>query len=248
MADNFLLEGLLDNQCNGHRTRDSANLCRNGNRISSGRGTGIGRRPGDCYTPASPTSHERGEHQGQAPNCSRFSNSWPAPHPQERGTKHTASHRARSISGSSLVVANRFWRRSGSRVSINRRALGTGATEPTLCPLGQPEKAIDYESLIEPWLAPYNYSAACQLQAPIGVVTTTRMKPLRWKNQIASPHYAIGQSPGVPGQNKSFLHNVGWMSGQKILRLPVDGEVLFLTSLFIELHGTWSINDTVLYG
>jgi hypothetical protein len=32
---------------------------------------------------------------------------------------------------------------------------------------------------------------------------------------------------------------VGWMSGQKNLRLPVAGEVLFLTSPFIELHRTW---------
>ena len=65
------------------------------------------------------------------------------------------------------------------------------------------------------------------------------MKPLGWKNQIASPDCAIGRSSGVPGQNKSFLHYVGWMSGQKNLRLPVAGEVLFLTSPFIELHGTW---------
>ena len=118
-------------------------------------------------------------------------------------------------------------------MKLGLRALGTGATEPTLCPLGQPEKAIDHESLIEPWLAPDN-RPACSFRTPNGVVTTIRMKPLGWKNQIASPDCAIGPSSGVPGQNKSFLHYVGWMSGQKNLRLPVAGEVLFLTSPFIE--------------
>jgi hypothetical protein len=108
----------------------------------------------------------------------------------------------------------------------------------TLCPLGQPEKAIDHESQIEPWLAPDN-RPACQFQTPNGVVTTIRMKPLGWKNQIASPDCAIGRSSGMPGQNKSFLHYVGWMSGQKNLRLPVAGEVFLLTSLFIELIGSW---------
>src|ERR1019366_6441950 len=83
----------------------------------------------------------------------------------------------------------------------------------------------------EPWLAPYN-RLACQFQTPNGVVTTIRMKPLGWKNQIVSPDCAIGRSSGVLGQNKSFLHYVGWMSGQKNLRLPVAGEVIFLTSPF----------------
>jgi len=41
-----------------------------------------------------------------------------------------------------------------------------------LCPLGQPEKTIDHESLIEPWLALYN-RPACEFQTPNGVVTTT---------------------------------------------------------------------------
>jgi hypothetical protein len=42
-----------------------------------------------------------------------------------------------------------------------------------------------------------------------------RMKPLGWNNQIVSPDWAIGRSSGVLGQNQSFLHYVGWMSGQK---------------------------------
>jgi hypothetical protein len=31
------------------------------------------------------------------------------------------------------------------------------------------------------------------------------MKPLGWKNQIASPHRATSRIPGAPGQNKTFL-------------------------------------------
>src|SRR5450759_4815311 len=73
------------------------------------------------------------------------------------------------------------------------------------------------------------------------------MKPLGWKNQIASPDRAIGRSSGVLGQNKSFLHYVGWMSGQKSSPLPVGGEVFLLTSPFIELHGTWPTSDGVIH-
>src|ERR1035437_2741706 len=64
------------------------------------------------------------------------------------------------------------------------------------------------------------------------------MKPLRWKNQIVSPDCAIGRSSGVPGH---------WMSGQKNLRLPVAGEVLFLTSPFIELLGTYPTWDAAVW-
>src|SRR3984885_11269107 len=49
-------------------------------------------------------------------------------------------------------------RRSGSRVSIHNRVrlnrcLEHQVSRVTLCPLGQPEKAIGRESQIEPWLA-----------------------------------------------------------------------------------------------
>ena len=46
--------------------------------------------------------------------------------------------------------------RSGSRVSIFRRdkpAIKRQSFRATLCPLGQPNKAIGHESRIEPWLA-----------------------------------------------------------------------------------------------
>ena len=119
-------------------------------------------------------------------------------------------------------------------MKLGLRALGTGATDSTLCPLGQPEKAIDHESLIEPWLAPYN-RPACLFQTPNGVVTTTRMKPLGWKKQIDLSHQATSRISGAQGQNKSFLHYVGWKSEN----IRPQEKYFFLTSPFIELHRTW---------
>src|SRR5450755_4730299 len=53
-------------------------------------------------------------------------------------------------------MSSDFWRRSGSRESIRRkyrlRVLRHLASVITLCPLGQPQKAIGHESLIGPWL------------------------------------------------------------------------------------------------
>ena len=51
-----------------------------------------------------------------------------------------------------------FCRRSGSRASIQNPvrpwgASGTQSHDETLCPLGQPEKAIGEKPQIEPWLA-----------------------------------------------------------------------------------------------
>ena len=61
-----------------------------------------------------------------------------------------------------------FCRRSGSRASIQNPvrpwgASGTQSHDETLCPLGQPEKAIGHEPQIEPWLAPDN-RFACRFQ------------------------------------------------------------------------------------
>ena len=62
-------------------------------------------------------------------------------------------------SGPSLALASRFSKRSGSRESIqpSRRqhvCLRHEVSLLTLCPLGQPKKAIGHESQIEPWLTP----------------------------------------------------------------------------------------------
>jgi len=63
-------------------------------------------------------------------------------------------------------MASWFCRRSGSRVSIRnpvrlRVLLQHQVSRETLCPLGQPEKAIGHESPIEPWLALHNRAACC---------------------------------------------------------------------------------------
>jgi hypothetical protein len=60
-------------------------------------------------------------------------------------------------SGSFLPLASRFLKRSGSRESIQRfgrhpMCLRHEVSELTLCPLGQPKKAIGHESQIELWL------------------------------------------------------------------------------------------------
>jgi hypothetical protein len=55
------------------------------------------------------------------------------------------------------VIANlqRLTERSGSRVSILGGFRHT-VSRATVCPLGQPKKAIGRESQIEPWLASAN--------------------------------------------------------------------------------------------
>jgi hypothetical protein len=49
--------------------------------------------------------------------------------------------------------------RQGSRVSI--QGMSRPVSLPTLCPLGQPNKAIGLESQIEPWLA---HAIPCSLR------------------------------------------------------------------------------------
>ena len=85
----------------------------------------------------------------------------------------------------------------------------------TICPLGQPEKAIGLEPQIEPWLALYNRTA-CLRQKPKGVVTPTSMNLAEKEN-----HERLAPLRRLDGQGKSSL-------------LPVDGEVFLLTSPFIE--------------
>src|SRR5216683_3263197 len=59
-------------------------------------------------------------------------------------------------SGPSLPLASRFSKRSGSRESIQPCSRQMGHKHEvsllTLCPLGQPKKAIGHESQIELWL------------------------------------------------------------------------------------------------
>ena len=84
----------------------------------------------------------------------------------------------------------------------------------TLCPLGQPEKAIGHESQIEPWLTPYNHRA-CRFQKLNGVLAT-RMEPLRWNkpsNQVRGAQH-LNQA--------SRITNRGWMS-RTIFAPPAEG-------------------------
>src|SRR5712671_6736362 len=85
----------------------------------------------------------------------------------------------------------------------------------TICPLGQPEKAIGLEPQIEPWLAIYNHTA-CLRQKSMGLVYASAMN-LR-KRKITDPP----------------LYELGWMAGRISSLPPVAGEVFLLTSPFIE--------------
>src|SRR6266436_321454 len=92
----------------------------------------------------------------------------------------------------------------------------------TLCPLGEPEIAIGHEPQIEPWL-PRN-RIACQV---------SRIDRRRH-------HEKMNRGNGRAIQRRtsqtieSHLQTVGWISRQKTSRLPLEGEVFLLTSLFIE--------------
>src|SRR5258706_16085009 len=83
----------------------------------------------------------------------------------------------------------------------------------TICPLGQPEKAIGLEPQIEPWLAIYNHTA-CLRQKSMGVVYASAMN-LR-ERKITDPQ----------------LYELGWMAGRISSLPPVAGEVFL--SPFIE--------------
>ena len=106
------------------------------------------------------------------------------------------------------------------------------ASRLTICPLGQPEKAIGLEPQIEPWLAIYNHTA-CLRQKSMGLVYASAMN-LR-KRKITDPQ----------------LYEVGWMAGRISSLPPVADEVFLLTSPFIEranrksevLGGTCPVSD-----
>jgi hypothetical protein len=85
----------------------------------------------------------------------------------------------------------------------------------TICPLGQPEKAIGLESQIEPWLAPHDHTACSRSEAE-GRRHVNEMNLQKWDNHGSS------------------LQHVGWMAERISPLPPVEGEVFFLTSPFIE--------------
>src|ERR1700680_4216729 len=112
----------------------------------------------------------------------------------------------------SLRLANRFSKRSGSRESIQpasrRRCLKHEVSLLTLCPLGQPKKAIGHESQIEPWLT---HSASVSLARvseidpesricfPSSSILSERSSPSRVRN--AAPFGAPWTAPGRSEQH-----------------------------------------------
>ena len=93
----------------------------------------------------------------------------------------------------------------------------------TLCPLGEPEIAIGLEPRIEPWL-PRN-RIACQVSRAGGRCHYSKMNRGNGRAIQRKTSRAI----------ESHLQTVGWISRQKISRLPAEGEAFLLTSPFIEL-------------
>ena len=92
----------------------------------------------------------------------------------------------------------------------------------TLCPLGEPEIAIGHEPRIEPWL-PRN-RIACQVSRIDGRCHHSKMNRGNGRAIQRRTSRVI----------ESHLQTVGWISRQKISRLPAEGEAFLLTSLFIE--------------
>ena len=78
----------------------------------------------------------------------------------------------------------------------------------TLCPLGQPEKAIGHESQIEPWLT----------------LTTTLLDA----SETDERRYASKMNLENWENRGSSYQYLGWMSGSISLRPPVAGGVFFL--------------------
>jgi hypothetical protein len=95
-------------------------------------------------------------------------------------------------------------------------------TVPTLCSLGEPEIAIGPEPRIEPWL-PRN-RIACQVSRAGGRCHYSKMNRGNGRAIQRRTSRAI----------ESHQQIVGWISRQKISRLPAEGEPFLLTSPFIE--------------
>ena len=111
-------------------------------------------------------------------------------------------------------MVRRFFRRSGSKVSIQQHLRHRSVLRApqvsllTLCPLAQPEKAIGHESQIEPWLT----------------LTTTLLDA----SETDERRYASKMNLENRENRGSSYQYMGWMSEKISLRLPVAGGVFFL--------------------
>ena len=118
--------------------------------------------------------------------------------------------------------------RSGSRVSIQagfRPRLARRSFRPTICPLGQPNKAIGHESQIEPWLA----IASTLLKGA--------MRPREGTHQfmIPQPPAKSVRPSRAPAKIRASADG-GWMSEKYPLHADEE-KCFFLTSPFIEPDG-----------
>ena len=155
-------------------------------------------------------------------------------HLEERSVlrrKRITSASSLSVSGrelvpSSWVVVGSVLETLGSRGVSDRWSdpvcFGTESLFCTLCPLGEPEIAIGPEPRIEPWL-PRN-RIACQVSRAGGRCHYSKM------NRGNGRAFQRRTSRAI----ESHQQIVGWISRQKISRLPAEGEPFLLTSPFIE--------------
>jgi hypothetical protein len=135
---------------------------------------------------------------------------------------------APSRGSSSLAVAVRFSRHSGSGASLSRKVRrcvprAPPASQPTLGPPGQPEKAIGHESLIEPWWAPdhpfcFAGFRTDRLRREQPMKTAGRGNPNHWGYSAQHPSPWPGQSEQIS------LDHLGW----EARKTPAAGYVFFL--------------------
>jgi hypothetical protein len=125
--------------------------------------------------------------------------------------------RAYATSGSFLALASRFSKRSGSRESIQparrQMCLQHEVSLLTLCPLGQPKKAIGHEPQIEPWLThdSASISLACvsEIDLEFRILLSLFLDPLRTVLAVKVSQAApIGAPLTAPGRSEQHIpHN-----------------------------------------
>jgi len=139
-------------------------------------------------------------------------------------------------SGSCLALASRFSKRSVSRESIQpdcrlHRCLRHQVSLLTLCPLGQPKKAIGRESEIEPWLTHaqrnrlacprFRKSTGVHICFPSSAMVSERSSPSRVR--FAAPKRRALDRSGPFGRTLSFKRERQRVQTSSRLGLPMVG-------------------------
>jgi hypothetical protein len=163
---------------------------------------------------------------------------------EERGElRRQISETTNSLSVSERVRSiprDLLWRwPSGSRDTLVRERVSAGklgaacfghqVSQPTLGPLGQPEKAMGHESRIELWSPNLTAVLLCwfrnrQLRCGQAMKTAGREIPNRWATLFSN------RAPRAGGQNRSC--SIKWAAKQENGQ-PLE-RCFFLTSTFIE--------------